>query len=263
LYHCGARSLTHNEKLFSAKVVDKWEKKHGGHHKRKLASFSATIPVYFHAIQYDANLGNLSTTDRDNMMTALNTAYTGSGFSFVHMGTDSIIDPAHYYCQVTLYKDNNVPITKTLHKGGSDALNVYVCDTTTNGTYANETTLVTGWSSYPEQVWFNLTQDGVFVVNPAGKFLNNPSISYQAIPHEAGHWLGLMHTFEESCTVTPYSSYQYLLTGDGVADTPSHFGPTQNLNGSGVCWIFNPPLDTCPDNITGIDPGPDPVKNRM
>lgn len=54
-----------------------------------------------------------------------------------------------------------------------------------------------------------------------------------------------------------------VVSGDDVADTPAHFGGTQDLPGEEVCWLFNPPLDTCSDSIPGIDKGVDPVNNFM
>lgn len=52
------------------------------------------------------------------------------------------------------------------------------------------------------------------------------------------------------------------LVNDGVADTPSHALPTDEYPGQATCWQ-NASLNTCDDNIPGIDVGPDPVDNYM
>lgn len=49
------------------------------------------------------------------------------------------------------------------------------------------------------------------------------------------------------------------MNGDGVSDTPAHYGPTEDYVGSESCWT-DYVLDTCED-VQGIDPGPDPTDN--
>lgn len=64
--------------------------------------------------------------------------------------------------------------------------------------------------------------------------------------------LGLYHTFEGGCD--PETG------GDQVADTPAHAKKTaQYADPNFNCWTdLSPsgPLDTCPNNITDVDPGP-------
>ena len=52
--------------------------------------------------------------------------------------------------------------------------------------------------------------------------------------------------------------------GDSVADTPAHEKATSRTPGVASCWRdVDPPLNTCPDNETSIDPGLDPIDNYM
>lgn len=105
----------------------------------------------------------------------------------------------------------------------------------------------------------------------------NPTLASQAgieldvvtafLGHQAGHWLGLLHTYQDGCSsdvkfqLGDPAIYDYL-NSDGIADTPAHSGPTSDQPGEGVCWDTIPPLNTCID-IPGVDPGPDPVLNYM
>jgi len=56
----------------------------------------------------------------------------------------------------------------------------------------------------------NLPQDGVIVAYDAIAGARGGTMDGDTVVHEAGHWLGLYHTFENGCD-TP---------GDYVADTP-------------------------------------------
>ncbi|GKY95912.1 hypothetical protein MPSEU_000551800 [Mayamaea pseudoterrestris] len=259
LEECAAPHMTDEEKLFSAEIVQQWEEANADNQTRRLESFAATIPVYFHVIQKNETYGVLPNVDRDNMVIALNKGFAGTGFTFVHAATDVTINATYYDCQTTQNLNGNLPIKKAMRKGGSEALNVFVCDTSMQAK-----SYVVGWANYPPQVWWNLAQDAMFVANPRySPVFSDPVVSYQTMIHEAGHWLGLLHTFEGGCNVTGAEFYQYTISGDSVADTPSHAGPTQNLAGYSKCWMTTPPLDTCSDSIPGIDVGLDPVKNHM
>ncbi|MDP7436773.1 MAG: M43 family zinc metalloprotease, partial [Candidatus Marinimicrobia bacterium] len=86
---------------------------------------------------------------------------------------------------------------------------------------------------------------------PEGSYMHGIVLDYRALPyaggydgdtavHEAGHYLGLRHTFLNNCT-----------TGnDQVDDTPAHH--------EDYLWQCNNNLDSCPDL-----PGNDPVHNYM
>lgn len=50
------------------------------------------------------------------------------------------------------------------------------------------------------------------------------------------------------------------LVGDGVEDTPAHAKPTDEYPGYESCWR-NASLNTCDDDIPGIDKGTDPIDN--
>ena len=82
---------------------------------------------------------------------------------------------------------------------------------------------------------------------PAGDYRHSVNMDYRdlaygndVLTHEAGHHLGLPHTFSGSCGID----------GDGVGDTPRHL--------DSQLWQCNDNLDSCPN-----DEGNDPVHNYM
>ncbi|KAF2466707.1 uncharacterized protein BDR25DRAFT_376838 [Lindgomyces ingoldianus] len=67
------------------------------------------------------------------------------------------------------------------------------------------------------------------------------------VVHEIGHWLGLLHTFQETSDGTTATCTHG--HGDKVGDTPIHLRP------NGVACV---PVDTCPGKK-----GDDPIHNYM
>jgi hypothetical protein len=87
---------------------------------------------------------------------------------------------------------------------------------------------------------FSLKSDGCAISyntrpGSASKYYNEGKTAV----HEAGHWLGLSHTFEGGCTGP----------GDYIADTPAQAHMTMTCDET---------QDTCP-----LSPGLDPIHNYM
>jgi len=98
---------------------------------------------------------------------------------------------------------------------------------------------INGFGTLPVGYRTNPTQDGVvllFTTLPGGASLERQG---GTLVHEAGHWLGLRHTFEGGCT-SP---------GDGVADTPPE------ADAATGCPIGR---RSCPNSTF-----PDPIHNFM
>lgn len=98
-----------------------------------------------------------------------------------------------------------------------------------------------GWSYLPYQWPENSYMHGVCLLYsslPGGTAY--PYNQGDTATHEVGHYLGLLHTFENGCSVN----------NDYVADTP------QENDGNNIYSCNN--TDTCPN-----DPGMDPVHNFM
>ncbi|MEO7943528.1 MAG: zinc metalloprotease [Marmoricola sp.] len=132
-----------------------------------------------------------------------------------------------------LYGTRDQRMKRRLHRGGADALNLYI----NGGGPRNYPVL--GWSRFPWQYERTPKLDGITVnvaALPGGK-----ARGYNlgdTIMHETGHWLGLLHTFEGGCDSR----------GDLVADTASEAEPSYECETT---------RDTC------TEPGLDPVHNFM
>jgi len=191
---------------------------------------SASVPVYVH-VMADAN-GNGDVTDSQisQQIAVLNETYAGAessaasntGFSFTLAGTD------RYYNSTWHQDRSSTTYRAQTRKGGANALNIWLVDFKWLGI-----------ATFPWDYARNPSVDGIRVhyASLPGGSATNYNLGETAT-HEAGHWLGLYHTFQGGCTST----------NDEVADTPAQSSAT---NG-------------CP---TGRDscslPGLDPIHNYM
>jgi Pregnancy-associated plasma protein-A len=202
------------------------------------ANFSASVPVYFHIV-HNGTTGNVSDMTIAEQMTVLNQAFSGffggadSKLSFTLAGVTRTNNAVWFDAEPE--SPEELAMKAALKRGGSDALNIY----STSG--AQDALL--GWAYYPSITVQNKHSvlDGV-VINwgsmPGGPFGSAFSLG-QTATHEAGHWLGLPHTFEGGCNGK----------GDGIGDTPAMLVPTSGCPAG---------KDTCPRQ-----PGLDPIHNYM
>jgi hypothetical protein len=201
------------------------------------ADFTRTIPVYFHVLSRGPKPadGNVRQSQIDSQIRVLNRAFSGgyggvrTPFSFVLAGVTRTQN-AEWFAMG--YQSQAERRAKTaLRQGGTDALNIY----STDG--AGDTLL--GWATFPSQVSSQLATDGIVIHYGSlpGGFIDNFDQG-QTATHEAGHWFGLYHTFQNGCSTT----------GDQVEDTPRQRVPTDGCPEG---------KDTCPQ------PGLDPIHNYM
>ena len=201
------------------------------------ADFSATVPVYFHVVT-DGSIGNVTRAQIEAQMDVLNNTFAGgeggsnTGFSFELKGVTRTDNAKWFYASIGGAEKD---MKKTLHQGGSKALNLY---STTAGPYL-------GWAYLPD-----------VLTKPGQAILDGVVFDWESIPgtstryagkydqgetatHEVGHWLNLEHTFYGGCNKS----------GDFVDDTPAMKTPTAGCPTG---------KDTCKKA-----PGLDPIHNYM
>jgi hypothetical protein len=194
------------------------------------AAAAASIPVYVHVMRDSRGGGDVANARINEQVAVLNKTYGGqesanaavTGFTFTLAGIDRYNNTKwHQDRQSSTYRSQT-------RQGGANALNIWLVDFD----YLGVATFPWDYSRSPGI-------DGVRVqyTSLPGGSATNYNLGETAT-HEAGHWLGLYHTFQGGCTPT----------NDEVSDTAAQSSPT---NG-------------CP---TGRDscslPGLDPIHNYM
>ena len=202
------------------------------------ASFGATIPVYVHVIRAGTAVeqGNVPSSWIQNQIEVLNLSYAGfyggadTGFRFDLRRVDRTTNTRWF--NMTPGGADEYKAKRALRRGGANALNFYTVD---GGKYL-------GWAYFPSGYASRPYVDGVimaFASMPGSTIpgYENYNLGFTAT-HEAGHWLGLYHTFQGGCNAN----------GDFVADTPAEKGPAFG------CQVGR---DTC------LAAGLDPIHNFM
>jgi hypothetical protein len=193
-------------------------------------SSGAAVPVYVHVMLDDAGNGDVTQTQIDQQVSELNQDYAGgessaaasTGFTFTLAKVDR-------YYNNQWHKDRaSNTYRKATRLGGADALNIWLVDFD-----------YLGIATFPWDYAKNPGLDGIRVQwdSLPGGDITHYNLGKTAT-HEAGHWLGLYHTFQGGCT-TP---------NDEVADTPAQSSPTSG----------------CPEGRDSCSlPGLDPIHNYM
>ena len=192
----------------------------------KLAG-SYVINVYFHVVTSATGEGQVSDARISQQMRALNTGFQGTGLSFVLAGVDRTANTTWFNMGYNSQAERRAK--ETLRQGSADDLNIY---TTSGGGYL-------GWATWPHKYQSQPSLDGIVVAYdslPGGAAVNYNE--GDTATHEAGHWVGLYHTFQNGCSAN----------GDYVDDTPAERTPARG------CPVGQ---DTC------SAPGLDPIHNFM
>jgi hypothetical protein len=202
------------------------------------AGFAATVPTYVHVISKGPRAadGNVSDSRIRAQMDVLNQTFNGmrggadTNFTFDLRAITRTTNAAWYAMAPGTGEERAAK--RALHRGGPDALNMYL---TEGGGFL-------GWAYFPKDVAGSTGReylDGVVVASgslPRGDIANY-NLGFTAT-HEVGHWLGLYHTFQNGCSAI----------GDRIEDTPRQRFPTSG----------------CPEGQDSCaEPGLDPIHNYM
>jgi hypothetical protein len=205
--------------------------------QEQLASGSTTtIPVAFHVIRKDTTTagGNVTATQINNQIAVLNTSYIGTtggadtGFQFSLIRVDRTTNRRWF--NLNSYR-KELQMKTALKVGGPETLNMYS---------ANLGSSTLGWAYLAQDAEEVGALDGVvvhFKSLPGGPWGTQYSAGDTGT-HEVGHWMNLLHTFENGCA-SP---------GDHISDTPAEASPAYQCPTG---------RDTCPA------PGLDPITNFM
>jgi len=194
------------------------------------------IRVWVHVISKDTTVsgGNIPSSQISSQISVLNTDYAGSGISWTLVGTSRTVNTTWYNIPSSNGKAQT-EMKRALRKGGPETLNVYAVGSITSGSQD-----LLGYATFPYSYTDAPIDDGCVLLSssfPGGT--HAPFNLGRTLTHEAGHWVGLYHTFQGGCTGS----------GDLVSDTPPEAQP-----------VFGCPAssDTCPgDNL------PDDFHNYM
>jgi Pregnancy-associated plasma protein-A len=200
---------------------------------------SVTVPVWFHVIAggNSPQQGNVPMSQIDAQIDVLNDSYAGATggtdtpFRFQLAGVTRTLNPAWFTMGAGSVEERQAKAA--LRRGGANTLNIYS---------ANPGGGLLGWATFPWSFQRNPTDDGLVVLFsslPGGS--EEPYDEGDTATHEAGHWLGLYHTFQGGCT----------RTNDEVEDTNAERSPAFG------CPVSRDSCDGRPF------PGLDPIENFM
>jgi hypothetical protein len=166
-----------------------------------------TIPVYFHAITASDGTGYVAPARFALQIAALNAAFEPTGWQFVLADIDWTADDEWFRMIPGSPVERRAK--RALRRGSAADLNLYT---------ANPGGGITlGWATFPSDYVRDPMGDGVVLLHatiPGGGAA--PYNLGDTGTHEVGHWMGLLHTFENACSQP----------GDLVADTPAERGPS-------------------------------------
>ncbi len=197
------------------------------------------IDTYVHVITKADGTGDVTNKMIRDQIKVINDGYAGTTgqaaaatpFRFKLKSIDRTANDDWYdWSNPDVDPSDDTEAKTALHQGTYEDLNVYVAGLGDG---------LLGYAYYPNDV--PLWQDGLVVLNdslPGGAAA--PYNEGDTATHEIGHWLYLLHTFENGCT----------FPGDEVPDT------AYQLDGDNI-FECDESLDTC------LQAGRDPVHNFM
>ena len=220
---CGFENPSASERMAIESKLNAFRASNKASPIQGVAVADRVIPVHFHVITTNTGAGDVLDSQLDAQIAVLNGAYAGSGFQFVKQGYSRTKNTTWYNgCDKSSIERQ---IRKALAVDPAHTFNVYTCGLGGG---------LLGRATFPSYFPENSYMHGVVMLNqslPGGSATNYNG--GDTLTHEAGHYLGLYHTFQGGCTAP----------GDSVTDTPDEASPASG------CPVGR---DTCPTE--GLDP---------
>ncbi|KAJ3575851.1 hypothetical protein NP233_g822 [Leucocoprinus birnbaumii] len=173
---------------------------------------STTLDVFFHIIAANKTIEGGWVPDEQitAQMNVFNQDYANTGISWNHVNTSRIISP-EWFAKLGPNTTEETLLKTNFRKGSASTLNVF-----TVGFEGGSGQGLLGYSTFPFDYQAKPNLDGVVILYstlPGGS--EAPYNAGRTLTHEAGHWVGLYHTFQGGCTGV----------GDSVDDTPAEASP--------------------------------------
>ena len=221
---CGFENPSANERLTIESKLREFRAGDRAPLVQGVAVADRVIPVHFHVITTNTGAGDVADAKLDAQIVALNGAYAGSGFQFSKQGYTRTRNTTWYNgCDKSSIERQ---IRKALAVNPAKTFNVYLCGLGGG---------LLGRATFPSYFPENSFMHGVVILN--GTVPGGSATGYNGgdtLVHEAGHYLGLYHTFQGGCADP----------GDSVGDTPAEAEPDYKCVAG---------RDTCP-SAPGLDP---------
>jgi hypothetical protein len=157
------------------------------------------VPLAFHIVTNGAT-GNLTDVQIANQVGVLNTAFLGSGISFVVVGVERVSNATWF---ANCNGSAEFAMKQTLAYDPTGLVNVYTCKPASG---------VLGQATFPFMYPEDDYRHGVilhYATFPGGSAKGHNQ--GDTAVHEMGHYFGLLHTFQGGCAGQ----------GDFVSDTPA------------------------------------------
>ena len=179
------------------------------------AQATGNIKIAWHVI-YNGSTGNVPQSQIDAQISYMNARYAGTGFTFSLASVDRTNNSRWFTMTPGTSKETNAK--NALAIDPTHRFNVYTCQPGQS---------LLGWATFPNSYAENSKKHGVvihYASLPGGSLA--PYNLGGTLAHEAGHYLGLYHTFQGGC-VSP---------GDQCNDTPYEASPASGCpTGRNTC----------------------------
>ncbi|KAK4054203.1 hypothetical protein OIV83_001229 [Microbotryomycetes sp. JL201] len=250
-----AKRVTELEQLVAA------QKRQSNTNKHAVAQATGDrqVKVQWHKIVRDDTYagGNYDDSAIDRQIEVLNERFGPSGFAFALESKETVYNES-WFLKAGPGSPEETEMKTALRVGGADSLNFYSV-----GFRNISTPGLLGVAAFPSWYRGDPVTDGVmfrYESLPGGSLAPNYNLG-MVNAHEAGHWLGLMHTFQGPLGNANGNEGTGCKHGDKVKDTPATAGPTfgcpttvvESCKNAGIPMVDNLmdyTYDTCKSRIT-------------